>query len=639
MSYKKRTNRLFVVLLISFLLPHIQIVDQVQAADPFFTLVAKSLMSIQPPYPPVYMYLDVFELIKTQLQKIGINLDVIYVEWEEYVTDIYASRDFDLLFLPLAGGGNDPNEFAQIYAENSSLNLSGYDETMDWNETLAMGENEWFIQQGATFLPPFSEERIQHYWQWEQYLLDEILPIIPFFGLDWSTASWAELSGYDISDGILQSWGKMQWTQQLPNQSSTSELVITNIGWSDGSWKTDIPMNPLVAVSYQNMPAISRAVMDPLVWIDSDKSFWPHLATGWEHMNDTHLRIYLQERVKWQNDSEDLFPDEYFDAEDVFFTFYCWKHLNRETEGSSYSWIKDMKIIDQYTIDIFIDGDPLTSENERFIDYLPRLNQLIVPEHYLNQTQLANGVTPDVSHPSWDLFSQHCFGTGILEYDGVELANSTMPYDEIRLSLFNDCWRMNTSLLADPNLDWAERFGISWSLNKLRVKVGVFEDAFKEFEQGRIDIINSNFVENLTSLAQSPLFVVQRDATDTMFSFYINMRENREWTGDRELCPNDPTMSIGLAIRKAIAYAFDREAINNFVYSNERPITNWPLYPSMGIWLNPDIITYNHDLPLAKEYMEKAGFSYSLKASNNNIVISFCLILSVAITIILRKRR
>jgi len=163
MSYKKRTNRLFVVLLISFLLPHIQIVDQVQTADPFFTLVAKSLMSIQPPYPPVYMYLDVFELIKTQLQKIGINLDVIYVEWEEYVTDLYASRDFDLLFLPLAGGGNDPNEFAQIYAENSSLNLSGYDETMDWNETLAMGENEWFIQQGATFLPPFSEERIQHY--------------------------------------------------------------------------------------------------------------------------------------------------------------------------------------------------------------------------------------------------------------------------------------------------------------------------------------------------------------------------------------------------------------------------------------------------------------------------------------------
>jgi protein-S-isoprenylcysteine O-methyltransferase Ste14 len=89
--------------------------------------------------------------------------------------------------------------------------------------------------------------------------------------------------------------------------------------------------------------------------------------------------------------------------------------------------------------------------------------------------------------------------------------------------------------------------------------------------------------------------------------FGYNMRENRPVIGDREPALCDPSFTIGLCLRKAISYAMDREEMNNIIHGGEFEIVNHPIYQKHGVWCNPDIIVYNHDLEEAQKYMAKIG--------------------------------
>ncbi|MHA1503499.1 MAG: ABC transporter substrate-binding protein, partial [Candidatus Heimdallarchaeota archaeon] len=214
--------------------------------------------------------------------------------------------------------------------------------------------------------------------------------------------------------------------------------------------------------------------------------FQPHLATGFEMLNDTHLRIHLREGVKWQPDPDGNFTNDYFDAEDVYFTFYAWAELSNNQRY--YEWIEEMKIINSNTLDIFIDEDPSTPENEPYAEFLERIAINILPEHYLNQTQYLSG-SPDVSHSSWNTFATNCFGTSLFEIDtfteGVETILTVNP----------DCWWLNSTITSDHALDWTNRFGdFSEGLNQLRIRIiRDINVAWYEFESGRIDVSPSGY--------------------------------------------------------------------------------------------------------------------------------------------------
>lgn len=84
------------------------------------------------------------------------------------------------------------------------MNLFGYNTSIDYNATLGTGINQWFLEQGKRIMPAFSEERTQHYWAWEQYLMDELLCML-LFSYKSYIAYWANLQGDNYSDGIVQS--------------------------------------------------------------------------------------------------------------------------------------------------------------------------------------------------------------------------------------------------------------------------------------------------------------------------------------------------------------------------------------------------------------------------------------------------
>ncbi|NPE08699.1 MAG: hypothetical protein GNW80_10500 [Asgard group archaeon] len=592
------------------------------AAEPVFSLVAKTNGGgVRPDY---------LNFLKQHLARIRINLDVIVQDWPTFVGELIAFRDFDVCYVSLTGGGADP-DFTGVYDENASLNLFGYHTSMDWDDDKDTGLNEWYMKEGTLIMPPDSEERVQHYWAWQQYFMDKICPMAPTFSPTGYGAQWANLVGYNYTDGIVPSWGKMDFVGTHAGQVNADELVRVDAAWSD--------FNPLFQDDTSSS-FISNAALDTLITYDADLSVWPNLAESYTMLNDTWLRITARQGIPWGDDPDGLFLSEEFDIYDVYFTLYAWKHVSNDQH--LWNWVEDMEIIDQWTMDIFIDGDDSTPENEPFAPFLPSLWTNILPEHYLNQTQLADGVTPDITHPSWNTFATNVFGTDLFEISSFTEGVETV------LSLKTDCWKFDPVVTADPDLNWDERFGIvtGWDgLHTIRIRIMPDQQTqLLEFEAGKIDLIPITWnPDKRDEYLADPDFSVQSDTLYGFGFFGFNMREVRPVIGSRAEAPLDPTLTVGLCVRKAIAFAIDRFEINNVIHRGEYTISDTPMYPKMGVWNNPNIIRYNHDIDKARYYMTVAGYDvdYTIETPGFGLWITLSSLVAVATIslIFIRKKK
>ncbi|TET29045.1 MAG: hypothetical protein E3J70_08080 [Candidatus Heimdallarchaeota archaeon] len=591
------------------------------AIEPFFTLVFKTNGGgVRPDYG---------NFLKQHCARIGISIDVIVQDWPTFVGELIAFRDFDICYVGLCGGGADP-DFTGVYDENGSLNLFGYHTSMDWDVDKGTGLNEWYMKQGTLIMPPDSEVRIQHYWAWQQYMMDKILPLVPTFSPLGYNAQWATLEGYNMSDGILQSWGLMDFTTTHTGQVSDDEFVFRDAAWSD--------LNPFFQDDTSSS-FISSATMDPLIWYDEDSTVWPHLAESYVMLDDTTMRITVRQGIEWDDDPDGLSTDEVFDIDDVYFTLYSWAHVSNDQH--LFAWIKDMVKIDQWTMDLYIDGDPSTPAADAYAPFLPSIATRMMPEYYLNQSQLADSVTPDVTHPSWNKFATNCFGTGLFEITGFTEGVETV------LSVRDDCWRLDPVITADPLLDWANRFGFGsgWDgIGNMRIRIIPDQQtALLEFESGKLDLVGVGWnPDKRDEFMNDPDFTVQSDLPYCYYFYGFNMRPVRLIIGDRTPAPGDETISKGLAVRKAIAYAIDRIEMNNVIHRGESTIIDTPLYAKMGIWNNPNIIRYNFDIDKAREYMTKAGYDlgWTPTTPGFTMLIAFTSIMAIAtITYLIVKKR
>jgi ABC-type transport system substrate-binding protein len=298
-----------------------------------------------------------------------------------------------------------------------------------------------------------------------------------------------------------------------------------------------------------------------------------------------------------------------------------------------------MEIIDDYTMRIYIDGDPSTAVNDPFAPAITYFWTNILPEHYLNQTQLADGVTPDITDDSWNTFVTSCFGTGIFEMgafiEGVE----------IEMKVFDDCWYLDAGV-DKSNMDFVARYGdFTGGLDTWRIRIIPDQQtALLEFQAGKTDIEGiTQFPETREEMIVDPDFDVQND-TQFYFGFFgYNMRPVRTVIGNPDPAPGDATMTVGLAVRKAISYALDRVEINDVIHRGEYTITDHPIYLKMGIWCNPNIIRYNHDLDLAREYMAIAGYEVvdTTTTPGFGLMIAFASLMAVASAsfLIIKKRK
>jgi peptide/nickel transport system substrate-binding protein len=388
-------------------------------------------------------------------------------------------------------------------------------------------------------------------------------------------------------------WGKLSWNGLHPGQESTSEIVIAGDNW--------FQLNPVFSY-FSPDGGIPENILDCLATYDfKDSSYYPHLAYNWTMLSDTHIRVNLRQGIKWHIDPEGFYPDEYFDADDVIFSYYVWRYIS-DYKTLFYD-IKDVKKVDQFTVDFYFDLDPLTPEEEPTVHIYDRFNLEIIPEHYLNQTQLPDGITPDITHNSWHTFASECFGTGLFELDDfLEI--------EVTLDLFEDSWWLDPSV-DKSNMDFETRFGnFSGGLDRLKIRrISDNDLRLVEFQRGKLDY--TPIVSNLNKrddFAENPDFNVHSMYTNYIEALMFNLREDRPIIASQEPAPGDPSITKGLAIRKAISYAIDREEINQVLFGGEYILQDHPISIILGKWCYPDIIRYNYDLDKAKEYMQIAGY-------------------------------
>jgi ABC-type transport system substrate-binding protein len=591
------------------------------AVDPFFTLVFKTVVS--DPYP------DYGNFVKQHLGRIGINVDVVIQDWGAFLDTLLVFWDFDICCIGFSGGGVDPFSLPQsAFTENGSLNCFGYNTDMDYDEDLGTGLNEWYIRQGNLIMPPDSEERVQHCWDWEQYLMDKICPMAPLFSPVGYVATWDNLVGYNYTDGLYQSWGKMSWDGSHPGQLDTSEIVGADLAWSE--------LNPFF---YSDGPSgtIIGLCLDNVVWYDADLSVWPHVAESWTFVDDVTVDVTLRDGIKWMDYGG--FTNQYVDVDDLYFTIYCWMELS--VRSGDWYYITGMEKRDDMTLRIHIDGDDTTPEADPYAQVIPDLSTWLVPEHWLNQTQEADGVTPDITDASWTDYSTNVWGSDLFYItdftEGVETVLS--------VKAASNCW-LTDPLVDKSNMNFLARFGdYSGGLDTYRQRIIVDQQTrFLEFEAGKLDLVGlGNFQDKKNDYLEDPTKDVQSDLAYFYNWFGFNMRPARVEMGDTTPTDLDPTMTKGLALRKAIAYAIDRVEINDVLHNSENFICDWPIYPKLGIWNNPNIIRYNHDLDKAREYMTRAGYDLGWTPVTPGftmiITISSLMLVASAAALIIKRRK
>ncbi|MHA1210970.1 MAG: hypothetical protein ACTSSH_00785, partial [Candidatus Heimdallarchaeota archaeon] len=358
-GYPKNSLKVYLIIAITLLSISLTQNEPIKADSYNFTLIAKCRDDT--------VGIDYLQLVAEQLRELKIKLEIEPTVPGDFVDNNY----FDLVYVSTSEGG-PIFDYSNIFSENGSQNILGYQTNLDWDAELGTGENEWYLKTGSEMIPPNSTERINHYWEWEQYMMDKICPLLPTsISQSWS-AYWSNLQEFSRTNGLHQSWGKMYWRDDNDlhiGQANRRDINIADAFWQD--------LNPL----FQNDSAsefVSDLVLDPLVWYDSDYYVRPHLATSLNHINDTHVRINIREGITWQNDTNDEYVNYNLTAKDVYFTLFAWKYLSNRQED--YLWLKDIKITGNHSVDIFIDANPATNENEPYLGYLEKIAVNILPE-------------------------------------------------------------------------------------------------------------------------------------------------------------------------------------------------------------------------------------------------------------------
>jgi len=579
------------------------------------------------------------EYMTRNLEDIGIDVKIINEGFriiEPVTYPWYRFEDWDLGFLMISEE-NDP-DLSYLYSENGSLNLFGLGSNISYCE-----ENERFLKKGIELMN--FEERQQHYYEWQQLLMDKIVPILPFYSPYQYISYWSNLKGYDASWGIVNSLPYMEFDGLHEEQNTTDELNIHDCKWS--------VLNPLLQADFASA-FISSLVMEPLLQINPRFGL---LKTGlivdWKQdiVNENLFKFTLRNDIYWNpsynitNRIEVSAPlnltttplmvgfkggysngtNQQVTAKDAVFTLLAWSNPLVSEAADDYKWLHDIWIdsVDPFSFWIEIDGNPATPELESYAPFWNKLTISLLPEFFLNSTN--NTVTYSSGNvsmvgiydgiletPQWKTFDMSAFGCGkyMLDYS---------DHNTITVLQKSPYWMGIGAIDGSPQ-----------DLDISTINVHVIPDqtsAFVKFKIGKLDLMDiTSFPSELHSMIELP-FVVQTKLSSHMLFMVFNLRKPFIGGEDNNRFLNKTgyeNYTKALAVRKAICYAIDREKINNVFHDGRYFITDSPVPPYLSYWYYNNITKYHYNLQKARDLLEFAGYNLNI---TNNLTFDFYLTL------------
>ncbi len=602
---KKSFIAFFVVA--SFLLMSLQTANTKAAVDPIAHLTFKTNGGGTRPDYGLY--------IAQYLAEIGIAVDVKVEEWVVFIGTLTVTYDFDMGIVALTGGTADPDP-SGVYKETASLNMFGIDKVMPYGN-----DSENLMIDGVTIVD--LAERQQLYYDWQQLLMDKIVPMLPLYSPRFYTATWATLTGYDMRWGYVDSLPYMDWTDYHDGQEYLTEFID-----SDANWKE---LNPLLQDD-SSSSLISSLVMEPIVQMSPDfEPLKTGLVESWEMINDSYFTFTMRQGVYWnpsydttaRDGSTDLSSEtpvaglkglasdgtnQEVTAKDAVFTYLAWANTITSEDAFLYDWIRAIWIdpLDEYTFHIVIDGKPATAELDNYAPFWPRITSRCLPEFFLNSTDPTittsgggvemTGIYDDILlETPWTLFSTSAFGCGkyMLDY-----------------SIQNSVTVLQKSVFWETNFGIGAIDGTPQDLDIDTVIIRVIPDqtsALAEFKSGKLSIMGlASFPAERKQMQQDARFEVQTQLQGYFSFLFYNLR--RPFIGgdanyDMVDIPGKEEYTKGAAVRKALNYAIDRKEMNQVLHDGEFLISDSPIYPVQAFWYNHDIVKYRYDLAASFEWL------------------------------------
>ncbi|MHA1707932.1 MAG: ABC transporter substrate-binding protein [Candidatus Heimdallarchaeaceae archaeon] len=591
--------------------------------------------------------------IAQYLRDIGIQVEVKVEEWSVFVGELILTHDFDIGVVGLSGGGASP-DMRDVYTEDGSLNLFGLTKEMPYGN-----DSENMQDEGVTITD--LDARQQWYYDWQQLMMDRIVPILPLYSPRSYVAVWSNTKGYDGRWGITDSLPYMSYDGYHEGQDSLDEFNLADANWRE--------LNPLFTDDTSSS-FIWGLMAEPILQFSPDLA---PLKTGlvydWDQIDEFHYKFYMRDNVYWNpsynttgrdasSDPLDTIPtselmvglknDEYSDgtnqqvtAKDAVFTYIAWANDVVSESTSYHDWISDIYVdeTDPLAFHILIDGDPSTPEREQYVDFWARLPWEIMPEFFLNSTNptvtyTAGGVktwglyADIVNEPQWIAFSTSAFGCGkyMLDY---YIKNSVTVMR--RSPHWFGVGAIDGTTGMQPFVD--------------TINIRVIPDAsaeLAEFKAGKLDWAGLTlFPAERKQMQADPRFDVQTFITASFSFMFYNMRRPFIGGSDNFVFLDEPgktEYTKGCAVRKAMNYAIDRDEMNQVLHDGEYLIANSVLYPFTAFYYYNDIIKYNYDLDAAIEWLTAAGYEVT-GAISFMPILGIVAILGAAAIVALRRRK
>ncbi|NPD89827.1 MAG: hypothetical protein HGN29_14030 [Asgard group archaeon] len=620
----------------------ISALDNTLAADPIATLILKTEAG--------GIHSDYASYVAIYLDDISIDVNIILEEWSVFVGTLLISHDFDLAIVNL---NHNLRNLRSTFYEYGFMNIAGFESSIPYCNL-----SDDLLELGLTTID-FSDKQTA-YNNWQQLIMDKIVPALPFFSARKYTSIWSNLEGYDLEWQLSNCLPYMEFNGLHEGQVSTNEFIIHDAMWSE--------MNPL----FQDDDAsekISSLVTEPMLQITpGGEVVNTGIINDWEQDigNPNLFSFTLRDNIFWNpsfNVTErtsssaplltETSPDvwevtdpgslmsglksaevsdgtnQQIMAKDAVFTLLAWSNLNISEETYYHEWISDIYVdsVDSLTFWVEIDDSTQTIFSGFFSNFWDTLNYALLPEFFLNSTNPAitysdGGVKTVglydeiVSTPQWVTYSESVFGCGkyMLDY---YIKNSVTILQK------SPFW------MGIGSID-----GTAQDLDFQTISIRVildFSSALAEYLAGKLDLFEiTNFPVEREAQESDPRFVIHSELDESMSYLFFNLR--RALIGDIDNYiyltePGKEEYTKACAIRKAICYTIDREEINTLLHNGDYHLSQSIIPPYLSFWYNEGIFQYSRDLNQAEDWLEAAGYIGVVPEFNKMFPLPFVMVI------------
>jgi len=615
---KKKSAIIAIFILSSLIVMSAFNANTMQAQDPIANIVFKTNGGgVRPDYG---LY------IAQYLRDIGIEVEVKVEEWVVFLGTLFLTHNFDIGVVTLSGGGATPGA-RDVWMEAGSLNIFGLGIDLPYGN-----DSEVMQDQSVIIMDP--EVRQAHLYDWQQLMMDKLIPILPLYSSRSYLGLWANTLGYDERWGLDDSMPYMSYSGYHDGQESLDEFNVRDANWKD--------LNPLFSDDGSSS-WIQSFLLEEIVQMNPD---YAALQTGlvyeWDQIDETHYQFWMMDEVYWNpsynataRDSNSipltdiptgelmlgLKNGEYSDgtnqqvtAKDAVFTYVTWANAEISESTSYHEWISDIYVdpLDELSFHIHIDGDPDTTALEPFADMWPMLPWQVLPEFFLNSTDPTvtyteggvetTGLYADmINTDAWVSYSTSAFGCGKFSLDYF-IKNSVTVLERY------DGWYGKGALDGTT--------GMTPFVKNINVRVIPDSSAaLAEFKAGKLDLVGlGEFPADRRQMQADINFQVKSYVGSALTFMFYNLRrpfiggvDNFVWLD----APGKEEYTVGLAVRKAINYAINREEINTVIHDGEYQVAHSVVYPSQAFYYYNDIVKYNYDTDASFEWLEAAGYDVS----------------------------